>query len=181
MLLCSDSGSGSSENVRQGLNFSGVGHMNSSCELQAVVVSADPSVVVMMSECLGELGINAGVKARSSAIDLMAKHKTDAFFVDQELHPEFSVIEHVRRSWSSRSAVTFAIVPARGLRVADFLIDKPILRQHLRRCLRASYGITLKERARYSRDALNCEGTLQDSTARRFPACTTDVSQTGVA
>ena len=160
--------------------------MNNSCELQAVVVSADPSVVVTMSECLGELGINAVVQARSSAIDLLAKHKTDAFFVDQDLDPEFSVIEHVRRSSSSRAAVTFAIVPGpdaarTGFRVADFLIDKPILREHLRRSLRASYGIMLKERRRYTRYGLNCEGTLQDSTARRFPACTTNISQTGLA
>lgn len=160
--------------------------MNSSCELQAVVVSADPCVVSAMSECLGELGINAMVQARSSAIDLLAKHKIDAFFVDQELDPEFSVIEHARRSSSSRAAVTFAIVPrpdgARsGLRVADFLTDKPILREHLRRSLRASYGIMLKERRRYTRYALSCEATLQDSTARKFPASTTNLSQTGLA
>ena len=160
--------------------------MNSSCELQAVLVSADPSVVGPMSECLGELGINAMVHAQSSAIDLLAKHKVDAFFVDQELDPEFSVIKEVRKSSSSRSAVTFAIVPGSdgartGLRVADFVTDKPILRDHLRRSLRASYGIMLKERRRYTRYALTCEGTLQDSTARRFPACTTNISQTGLA
>ena len=160
--------------------------MNSSCELQAVIVSADPSVVGPMSECLGELGIDAAVHARSSAIDLLAKHKTDAFFVDQELDPEFSVIEHVRRSSSSRAAVTFAIVPGAdaartGFRVADFLIDKPILREHLRRSLRAGYGIMLKERRRYTRYALTCEATLQDSTAQVFPAVTTNISQTGLA
>lgn len=160
--------------------------MNISCELQAAVVSADPTVIEPMSECLGELGINVMIHARSSAIDLLTKHKVDAFFVDQELDPEFSVIEHVRRSPSSRAAVTFAIVPrpdgARtGLRVADFVTDKPILREHLRRSLRASYGIMLKERRRYTRYALNCEGTLQDSTARKFLACTTNISQTGLA
>ena len=160
--------------------------MNSSCELHAVVVSADASVVGPMSECLGELGINAKVEARSSAIDLLGKHKVDAFFVDQELDPEFSVIEQVRKSSSSRAAVTFAIVPGpdgarTGLRVADFVTDKPILRDHLRRSLRASYGIMLKERRRYTRYALSCEGTLQDSTQRKFPVCTTNISQTGLA
>lgn len=160
--------------------------MNNSCELQAVIVSADSSVVEPMSQCLAELGVNAAVHARSSAIDLLAKHKTDAFFIDQELDPAFSVIDQVRRSSSSRAAVTFAIVPGAeaartGLRVADFVIDKPILTEHLRRCLRAGYGIMLKERRRYTRYALNCEAKLQDSTAQIFPAVTTNISQTGLA
>src|SRR5690348_6408843 len=160
--------------------------MNSSCELQAVLVSADPSVIGPMSECLGELGIHAMVEARSSALELLAKHKIDAFFVDQELDPEFSIIEQVRKSASSRAAVTFAIVlgpdgARAGLRVADFVTDKPILRDHLRRSLRACYGIMLKERRRYTRYGLTCEGTLQDSAFRKFSVCTTNISQTGLA
>src|SRR5690348_12900175 len=160
--------------------------MTSSCELQAVIVSGDRSLVGPMSECLGELGINAMVYERLSAIDLLANHKTDAFLVDQEMDPEFSVIGHVRNSSSSRAAVTFAIVPGAdaartGFRSADFLLAKPMSREHLRRALLASYGIMLKERRRYTRYALNCEGTLEDSTGRRFLALTTNISQTGLA
>src|SRR5581483_2895448 len=105
--------------------------MHSVCELEAVIVSADASVITSMTECLGELGIHANVEARSSAIEMLFKRKTDAFFIDRDLDPGLSVIEHVRSSPSSRTAVTFAIVQgldASGvaLRRADFVIDKPL-------------------------------------------------------
>ena len=82
--------------------------------------------------------------------------------------------------------MTFAIVTGldaarTGLRIADFLIDKPILREHLRRSLRASYGIMLKERRRYTRYGLSCDATLQDSSGQTFPAFTTNISQSGLA
>lgn len=160
--------------------------MYPSCELEAVIVSSDPLVVASMSECLGELGIRPTIHARSSAIEVLAKCKIDAFFVDQELDPDFSLIKQVRTSSSSRAAVTFAILPRSGadptgFRSADFVIDKPLAREHLRRSLRASYGIMLKERRRYTRYALTCEARLQDSSSRRFAATTTNISQTGLA
>jgi hypothetical protein len=160
--------------------------MASVCELEAVIVSVDSSVITAMTDCLGELGIHANVEARSSAIEMLAKRKTDAFFVDKELDPELTVIEHVRTSPSSRTAVTFAIVPASdasglALRRADFVVDKPLTHEHVRRSLRASYGIMLKERRRYTRYALMGEAKLKDSTGRTFLVRTTNISQTGLA
>lgn len=160
--------------------------MSASCELQAVVVSADPAVLESTSMCLEQLGVRATFHALSSAIDLLAKQKVDALFVDQDLDPEFAVIKDVRSSSSSRTAVTFAIVPqaetGRGLfRGADFIIDKPVSRDHLGRALRAAYGIMLKERRRYTRYCLCCEATVQDSKSQKFPATATNISQTGIA
>src|SRR6185503_7357099 len=94
--------------------------------------------------------------------------------------------QHARLSPSSKSAVSFAIVPhsqgrAVGFCGADFVIDKPIRRESLERSLQAAYGIMLKERRRYTRYALKCEAMLQDSTAEWFPAATSNISQTGLA
>jgi CheY-like chemotaxis protein len=160
--------------------------MNVSCELHAVVVSSDPSVLDSMSTCLGQLGISAVFHARSEAIEMLTNRKMDAFFVDQDIDPEFSVIERVRASSSSRNAVTFAIVPRSGpgrmpFGGANFVIEKPISREHLNRSLRAAYGLMLKERRQYTRYGLRCEATLEDSTRRKFHAATTNVSQTGIS
>src|SRR5579884_1955326 len=160
--------------------------MPSVSELEAVIVSADSSVVAPMTDCLRELGIRATVEERSSAIEMLVKRKSDAFFVDKEVDPELSVIEHVRRSPSSRTAVTFAIVPGSdatglALRRADFVIDKPLTHQNVRRSLRASYGMMLKERRRYTRYALMGEARLMDSKGRQLFARTTNISQTGLA
>ena len=160
--------------------------MNASRALQAVVVSADPSVLEGMLACLEELGIDTSVQERSAAIASLATHKTDAFFVDPELDPCLSLVQHVRTSTSSRAAIIFAIVPrstngSLAFRGADFVIDKPLLLEHVTRSLRAAYGIMLKERRRYTRYALACQAIVQDSTSRRFQATTTNISQTGLA
>lgn len=160
--------------------------MNPSSALQAVIVSADPSVLEAMPSCLGQLGIDASFHALSSAVEVLASRKTDAFFVDQEIDPELSVIQSIRGSTSSRAAVIFAMVsrPQSGplaFRGADFVIDKPLLLEQVTRSLRAAYGIMLKERRRYMRYALDCQAMVQDSTSRRFLAATTNISQTGLA
>src|SRR6185437_13780200 len=144
------------------------------------------SVLDSMSACLGQLGIPAMFHARSEVIEILAKQKMDAFFVDQDLDPDFSVIQRVRASSSSRNAVTFAIVPRSGrgrlpVGGANFVIEKPVSHEHLNRSLQAAYGLMLKERRRYTRYALRCEATLEDSTRHKFQASTTNISQTGLS
>lgn len=161
--------------------------MNNLSELQAVVVSCDTVVLGVISSCLDDLGV-AGVcdPDRESAIGLLQKQKIDAFFVDQELDPELSVLERMRSSSSSRSAVGFAIVPRandgiHACRAADFVITKPVTKAGVARTLRAAYGMMLKERRRYSRHNLRCEAILSDATGRKCLARTTNISQTGIA
>lgn len=161
--------------------------MNNFSELQAVVVSYDTAVLGAISTCLSELGI-AGIchPDCESAIGLLQKQKIDAFFVDQELDAELSVLERMRRSSSGRGAVGFAIVPGtsdgiRACRAADFVITKPLTKMEVARVLRAAYGMMLKERRRYSRHNLRCEAILSDATGRKCLARTTNISQTGIA
>ena len=160
--------------------------MNCSCELQAVVVSSDSGVVDSIA-CLAELGIAIAVhKETSSAITMLSRQKTDAFFVDCELDPEFTVLKGMRSSPSSRGAVAFAIVPRSGstggaLRVANFVIDKPLSGSRVNQAVRAAYGMMLKERMRYFRHPIDAPATLVDSTHRKFLAHISNISQTGLA
>ncbi|HEU5234787.1 MAG TPA: PilZ domain-containing protein [Terriglobales bacterium] len=160
--------------------------MNASSALQAVIVSNDASVLETMPVCLGELGIHASVHQPSSLIDALATCKIDVFFVDQDSDPELALIQHVRTSSSSRTAVIFALAhrsrtSSLAFGGADFVIDKPLVQEHVTRALRAAYGIMLKERRRYTRYALACRAIVQDSTSRQFLAATTNISQTGLA
>ena len=158
-----------------------------SCELQAVLVSSDPAVVHSMSESLEKLGITPAVyKETSPAIETLSSQKTDAFLVDRELDPQLSILKAMRHSTSSRYAVGFAICSqeasaAGALRVADFVIDKPLAAHRVNRTMKATYGIVLKERMRYFRHSLRTEATLVDSSYRRFIAQTINISQTGIA
>jgi hypothetical protein len=158
-----------------------------SCDLQAIVLSSDTAVVESISSCLKEMGINAAIhRDASSATQVLTRQKTDAFFVDRELDPEFSVLREMRSSTSSRSAVAFAIVPRQSsangaFRAADFVMDKPLAAPSVNRTLRAAYGIMLKERMQYFRHSLRTNATLIDSAQRTFPAQTLNISQTGIA
>jgi DNA-binding response OmpR family regulator len=161
--------------------------MNNLSELQAVVVSYDTSVLDVISSCLNELGIAGACHPdRDSALGLLQKQKIDAFFVDQDLDPDLSVLEQMRSSSSGRGAVGFGIVTAtsdgiRACRAADFIITKPLTKAGVARTLRAAYGMMLKERRRYSRHNLRCEAILCDATGRKCLARTTNISQTGIA
>src|SRR6185312_5969381 len=157
------------------------------CDLNAVVISGDPVVVASLSSCLEKFGISAAVcQETSAAMQILRNQKTDAFLVDRECDPEFSVVKAMRNSTSSRSAVAFAIISemssANGaFRAADFVMDKPLASKRVNRTMQAAFGIMLKERMRYSRHSLRTPATLVDANARQFPAQTTNISQTGIA
>ena len=161
--------------------------MNNLCELQAVLVSFDDAVIASILPSLAELGIAATIHAQSAdALETLARQKTDAFFVDREFDPELVVLQRMRTSPSSRSAVAFAIepkqtsaAPASGL--ADFVMHKPLSTVNIRGALRAAYGIMLRERRRYFRHSLRIPVNLQDSTKRKFVGQSINVSQTGIA
>ena len=151
------------------------------------MVSFDTAVLASLSSRLKEMGISPAVYSEpSSAVQALNRQKTDAFFVDRELDPEFSVLQGMRSSTSSRSAVAFAIVsckssPGAAFRVADFVIDKPLAATRVDRTLRVAYGIMLKERLRYFRHSLRASAILIDSSQCTFPAQTLNISQSGIA
>lgn len=161
--------------------------MNGCCELQAIVVSTDRAAVESLSSCLNDFKIARCVHCETtSTIEVLSRQKTDAFFVDYELDPQFAVLKSVRSSPSSRGAMVFALVPQlvspnEAFRLADFVIDKPLAGARMTRTLRAAYGIMLKERMRYFRHTLNEEAALVDSTQRSFRAQISNISQTGLA
>jgi len=62
--------------------------MNHPCELQAVVVGSDRSVIDSVMPCLEQLGIALSVYAQpASAVQTLKREKIDAFFVDRDLDP----------------------------------------------------------------------------------------------
>src|SRR5689334_19780838 len=121
--------------------------MNHPCELQAVVVGSDRSVIDSVMPCLEQLGIALSVYAQpASAVQTLKREKIDAFFVDRDLDPELSVVKGMRSSPSNRSAVGFAIAPRQAaqtetFRIADFVIEKPVSTMSVGRTVRAAYGI----------------------------------------
>jgi hypothetical protein len=156
-------------------------------ELQAAVVASDSRVIDAIPMSLRKMGIATTIyRDARSAIQAMALRKLDAFFVDRELDPELSVLQTMRGERGNRKALGFAIIPRKqtaggAFRVADFLIDKPLVALRVDQALRAAHGIMLKERMCYFRKSLRTTATLVDSTGHAVLADTINISQGGMA
>ena len=156
-------------------------------ELHAAVVASDPQVIDSIPFSLRKIGIEATVfQDAQSAIQAMGTRKLDAFFVDRELDPELCVLQEMRAARGNRKALGFAIIPREqtpggAFRVADFLIDKPLIGPRVHQALRAAHGIMLKERMRYFRKSLRTTMTLIGTMGHTTSAMLINISQGGVA
>jgi hypothetical protein len=158
-----------------------------SCELQAAIVTSDANVMHAIALSLKKIGTASTVyHDKQSALQAMHRTKVDALFVDREIDPELSLLNEMRAASGNRRALGFAIIPREqapggAFRVADFLMDKPLMPQRLERALRAGHGLMLRERTRYFRKSIRIPVTLSDSSARIIAATTINISQGGLA
>jgi|SRR6185312_3539609 PilZ domain-containing protein len=161
--------------------------MNNPCELHALVVGRDVTMVDAILPSLRELGIAPSVYAQPDpALQMLTQEKVDALFIDRELDPELTVLKRMRNSPSNRGAVAFAIVaerkfPDNASSAADFVMDKPLAPVAVNRAVRAAFGMMLKQRKRYFRYPLRVPVCLTDSSYRRFVGETLNISKTGIA
>ena len=157
------------------------------CELQAAIVSSDPSVMQAITSSLKKIGASGTIyRDKESALTAMHRTKVDAFFVDREVDPELSLLSNMRRASGNCRALGFAIIPREqapggAFKVADFLVDKPLAVPRLEQTLRASHGMMLKERTRYFRRSARIPVILStDGTNVGIGAMTTNISQGGL-
>jgi hypothetical protein len=158
-----------------------------SCDLQAVVVSGDPSVLGMLPAWLRNMGVRPTVFSNpAAAVQAMRGQRVDAVFVDSALDPNFSVLREVRATPAGRNLICMAIVSRftsirEAFRYSDFILEKPFLQQRVTQTLRAAHGMMLRDRMQYSRMPLHTEASVFNSLAKSFSAVATNVSQTGIA
>jgi len=156
-------------------------------ELQAAIVASDFRVLDVIPSSLRRMGIATTIYGDThSAIEAMSLRKVDAFFVDRELDPELSVLQTMRGARGNRKALAFAIIPREqtpggAFRVADFLIDKPLMAPRVDQALRAAHAFMLKERIGYFRKSVDSAATLVDSSGQSISAVMINISQGGVA
>lgn len=156
-------------------------------ELQAAIVSSDPNVMHTITLSLKKIGASGTAYGdKESALMAMRRTKMDAFFVDRDMDPELSLLRNLRVASSNCRALAFAIIPRQqspggAFKVADFLVDKPLVFPRLEQTLRASHGMMLKERTRYFRKSVRIPVTLRtEPTNLGFTAVATNISQGGL-
>ena len=158
-----------------------------SCDLQAVVVSGDASVLGTLPAWLRNMGIRPTVFANpAAALHAIRGQRVDAVFVDWDLDRDFSLLREIRATPAGRNLICMGIVSRsssirEAFRYSDFILEKPFLQQRVAQTLRAAHGMMLRDRMQYSRLPLHTEASVFNSLAKSFSAVATNVSQTGIA
>ena len=154
----------------------------------ALLVSADPVTIQQFSRALQELSILADVcQEVPAAVGLLNRRKFDAVIVDLQLGEQSGLIwDEVHLSPSNRTAVTFAISggDAEGTafrKRSEFVFERPLSTQSIRRTLKPAYGLILRERRRYFRCPISIPVTILRQSMREVCCYSVNISDGGMA
>jgi hypothetical protein len=122
-----------------------------------------------------------------AAVGLLNRRKFDAVIVDLQLGEQSGLIwDEVHLSPSNRTAVTFAISggDAEGTafrKRSEFVFERPLSTQSIRRTLKPAYGLILRERRRYFRCPISIPVTILRQSMREVCCYSVNISDGGMA
>jgi diguanylate cyclase (GGDEF)-like protein len=155
----------------------------------ALLVSADPVTIQQFSLALRELSISLDAchDAASAAL-LLKRRKFDAVIVDLQLREHSgNVLDEARLSPSNRTAVTFGIgdndaeVTSAFRKKSQFIFERPLSPQLIRKTLKPAYGLILRERRRYFRCPVSIPVIIQRESRDDILCNSVNISAGGMA
>jgi EAL domain-containing protein (putative c-di-GMP-specific phosphodiesterase class I)/CheY-like chemotaxis protein len=155
----------------------------------ALLVSADPVTIQQFSLALRELSmsLDACPDAKSAAL-LLKRRKFDAVIVDLQLREHSgNVLDEARLSPSNRTAVTFGIgdndaeVTSAFRKKSQFIFERPLSPQLIRKTLKPAYGLILRERRRYFRCPVSIPVIIQRESRDDILRNSVNISAGGMA
>jgi CheY-like chemotaxis protein len=156
--------------------------------ISVLLVSRDSTDIGLVTEAMSKFGISVTRSGEMEALELVRCQKFDAAVVDFDVPFAGMILDQLRTSASSKTAVTFAIVNSKSgtssaSKVgASFLLQKPLSPELVYRTLQAAYGMILQERRRYFRCPIIVPVTLHQATStQQISGHTVNVSQSGLA
>jgi diguanylate cyclase (GGDEF)-like protein/PAS domain S-box-containing protein len=155
----------------------------------ALLVSADPVTVQQFSLALRELSISPDTcQDGASAALLLKRRKFDAVIVDLQLGNQSGLIlDEVRLSPSNRTAVTFGIGDGEAAGTAafskksQFVFERPLSAQSIRKTLKPAYGLILRERRRYFRCPVSTPVIIRKENGQEIRCNSVNISCGGMA
>jgi diguanylate cyclase (GGDEF)-like protein len=155
----------------------------------ALLVSADPSIIQQFSLALRELSISPDAcQDAASAALLLKRRKFDAVIVDLQLGEQSGLIlDEAQISLSNRTAVTFGIsdndaeVKSAVRKKSQFVFERPLSAQSIRKTLKPAYGLILRERRRYFRCPVYTPVIIQRENRQEVRCFSLNVSEGGMA
>src|SRR5712692_2402146 len=159
-------------------------------EIRALLVTPDPWLVGNFMSVCKELGIEAQRSATTDGVpEELGRAKYEAVLIDFDTVPEtLTILTGVRESRGNRNALVFAVATDtshrhQALRLgANFIFERPIDPNEIRRLLYAAYDIMVRESRRYFRCTAELPALLSQADAGKGLRCTTiNISSTGMA
>ena len=154
----------------------------------ALLLSENAPTVTMLTQCLEELAISTDVCACDADFDrLLNRKKIEAVIVDSpHIHGSVPFLESVRSSPSNRNAVTFAIFDGREPSLAsgvapNFLLQSPLSADAIRKTLKVSFGLIVRERRRYFRCPISTLASLRNDDFDNIRCLVLNISEGGMA
>jgi c-di-GMP-binding flagellar brake protein YcgR len=164
--------------------------MVNTTEIRALLVTPDPWLVSNFISLCGELGIAAQKSATISIVpEELGQAKYEAVLVDFDTVPEtLNILAGVRESRGNRNALVFAVATDTANRHqalrqgANFIFERPIDSNEIRRVLYAAYDLMARESRRYFRCTAELPALLGQANAGTDLRCTTiNISSNGMA
>jgi len=155
----------------------------------ALLVSADPVTIQQFSLALRELSISPDTCQDAARAGLLLKRrKFDAVIVDLQLGDQSGMIlDDVHLSPSNRTAVTFGIGDneaggtAAFRRKSQFVFERPLSAESIRKTLKPAYGLILRERRRYFRCPVSTSVIIRKENGQEIRCNSVNISCGGMA
>jgi hypothetical protein len=157
----------------------------------ALLVSADPATIQQFSLALRDLSISPDACPDAASAGLLLKsRKFDAVIVDLELGGQSGqILDEVHLSPSNRTAVTFGISDsdhdAEGTaafrKKSQFVFERPLSPQSIRKTLKPAYGLILRERRRYFRYPVSIPVVIERENKEEVSCSSVNISGGGMA
>jgi CheY-like chemotaxis protein len=158
-------------------------------DLKALIVSPDSKTTAVFVQVFRDLGVIAQVCAdHPSASERFAQAKFEAVVVDLDnILERVSFVQDVRQGRTNRNAVVLAVATNDSAKKrasehgASFVVERPLIEEHLLSVLRVAYGFMLQDRRRYFRLVTELAVSIRTSTGAEFQCKTINISSEGMA
>jgi hypothetical protein len=164
--------------------------MTNAVEIRALLVTLDPWLISNFTAACHELGIDAQSSAIDSEIsEELVQARYEAVLVDFDTVPKApAVMSGIRDGRVNRTALVFAVATDTAHRHqalrhgANFIFERPLDPDEIRRVLYAAYDLMARESRRYFRCTTEIPALLGRTNAGADIKCTTiNISSSGMA
>jgi DNA-binding response OmpR family regulator len=158
-------------------------------DLKALIVSPDVKTTAAFVQAFQDLKVIAqGCVDQASASERFTQAKFEAVVVDLDNILEcIPFVQNLRQGRANRNSVVVAVATNDSAKKrasehgASFVVERPLIEEHLLAVLRAAYGFMLQDRRRYFRLVTELAVSIRTSSGMEFQCKTINISSEGMA